>query len=244
MVLIWNTLPTASGTPASVVVGQANFTDSGSSDNPLGPLLARPQGVALAGSVLYVTDANHNRALIYPTQAQNNPTATIMLGQPGASTRSAKTLADPRGIKVSQGQLLIADHGNQRVLLWSRLPTVSEQAADRVIGQDSFTSASVKVNRNTLNQPQGILFHQGWLFVSEQGHNRIPYWKGIPTEDGAAAYDVLGQKDFFSALPNAPDVSSKLAQLSSPGGLAAVGNQLFIADTLNNRLVVRAVPEP
>ena len=68
--------------------------------------------------------------------------------------------------------------------------------------------------------------------------------KTLKMEDGAVAYDVLGQKDFFSALPNPPDVSSKLAQLSSPGGLAAVGNQLFIADTLNNRLVVRAVPEP
>lgn len=243
-ILIWNTLPTASGTPANVVIGQANFTDSGSSDDPLGRVLARPQGVALAGSVLYVTDANHNRALIYPTQAQNNPTATIMLGQPGASVRSAKTLADPRGIKVSQGQLLIADHGNQRVLLWSQLPTVSEQAADRVIGQGNFTSASVKVNRETLNQPHGILFHAGWLFVSEEGHNRILYWKGIPSEDGGDAYDVLGQQDFFSTLPNAPDEPSKLEQLSSPGGLAAAGNQLFIADTLNNRLVVRAVPQP
>ena len=244
-VLIWNTLPTVSGTPANVVIGQANFTDSILSDDPLGRLLARPQGVALAESVLYVTDANHNRALIYPTQAQNNPTATIMLGQPGASSRSAKTLADPRGIKVSQGQLLIADRGNQRVLLWSKLPTVSGQAADRVIGQDNFTSASVKVNRDTLNQPHGILFHAGRLFVSEEAHNRVLYWKGIPTEDGALAYnEPLGQKDFFSTLPNAPDIPSKLQQLSSPGGLAAFDSQLFIADTLNNRLVVRAVPEP
>lgn len=65
----------------------------------------------------------------------------------------------------------------------------------------------------------------------------------IRSEDGGAAYGVLGQKDFFSTLPNAPDEPSKLKQLSSPGGLAAVGNQLFIGDTLNNRLVVRAVPE-
>ena len=241
-VLIWNTLPTQHGAAASLVVGQATFSDSDPGTDPLGRILDHPYGVALAGSVLYVTDANHNRALIYPTQAQNNPTASVILGQPGSSTRSATTLADPRGIKVSQGQLLIADHGNQRVLLWSQLPTASGQAADRVIGQDNFTSASIKVNRVTLNQPYGVLVHAGRLYVSEEGHNRILYWNVVPTTNGAQAYDVLGQKDFFSTLPNATDVPRKLEQLSSPGGMAAAGNQLFIADTLNNRLVVRAIP--
>jgi hypothetical protein len=227
--------------PADLVLGQPDFVTADPGSDAAGLLFAHPYGLVLSQSVLYVTDAGRNRALVYKKLASGNPPADVVIGMPTGSPRSASSLADPRGIAISQNKLFIADRGNQRVLVWNRIPSSSAQPADVVIGQNDFTSAYTKIGRSNLNQPRDVLVLGERLFVSASAENRIQYWNHLPTENGTNPDGVLGQVDFFSALPNAPDIKP-LERLSSPAGLAVAGDQLYIADTLNNRLVVRALP--
>lgn len=129
------------------------------------------------------------------------------------------------------------------VLVWNTLPTSNYQSADVIIGQPDFSHAYPKTNRSRLNAPSGILVYNDRLYVAAAPQNRVLFWNQIPAANERDADGVLGQSDFFSSLPNLPDFNARpLEQLSSPAGMTAVGSRLFIADTLNNRVVVRAMP--
>jgi len=52
---------------------------------------------------------------------------------------------------------------------------------------------------------------------------------------------VLGQDEFLSFVPNNPNLLP-IEKLSAPAILSAAADQLFIADTQNNRVVVRNLP--
>ena len=72
-VLIWNSFPSASFTPADVVLGQANFTNrrandsngDGMTDTASARTLKAPSAVYTTGNQLIVTDNANHRVLIY-----------------------------------------------------------------------------------------------------------------------------------------------------------------------------------
>jgi len=128
-VLIWNTIPTTNGAPADVVVGQPDFTSFDNPEPPTAQSLDQPGGVASDGSRLFVEDSRNNRILVFsPFPTSNNPTASIVLGQPdfthsdsnaGNSSPTAQTLSFPFGMSISGSQLLVDDEGNSRFLIFS-----------------------------------------------------------------------------------------------------------------------------
>jgi hypothetical protein len=90
-VLIWNTIPTGSGAPADVVVGQPDFktatSNLGGGNTPNNKGLRGPQGVWLQDGKLYVADTQNHRVLIWnhvPTS--NGQPADVVLGQPNFNT--------------------------------------------------------------------------------------------------------------------------------------------------------------
>jgi hypothetical protein len=69
-VLVWNTLPTANGTPADAVLGQADFTHANPNDPPTGTTpsgrtLNQPGGVLLTWPHVVVSDYGNNRLLVF-----------------------------------------------------------------------------------------------------------------------------------------------------------------------------------
>lgn len=127
-VLVWNTIPTAAGTPASFALGQpagaANLTSSGYAGTPSGEAFAMP--VACSGrSRLYVADANNHRVLVWPNVPSSPVPATQVIGQPdltsGAENRgeavSRRTLWGPTGVWDEGGRVLISDQYNNRILM-------------------------------------------------------------------------------------------------------------------------------
>ena len=73
-VLVWNTLPTANGAPADVVLGQGTFTLVAANDDtqtgttgtaPTARTMAYPSGVAVAGDALVVSDTLNRRFLVF-----------------------------------------------------------------------------------------------------------------------------------------------------------------------------------
>lgn len=127
-VLIWNTIPTASGTPASFALGQppgpTNLTSSTYAGTPSGEAFAQP--VACSGrSRLYVVDSENHRVLVWPTVPSSPVPATQVIGQPdlvsGAENRgeavSRRTLWGPTSVWDEGGRVLIADYRNMRILV-------------------------------------------------------------------------------------------------------------------------------
>ena len=90
-VLIWNTVPTNSNTPASVVLGQPDMSSTTANNGGIsGSSLNLPRSVYSDGTKLYVADQGNNRVLIWNTiPTVNNMTADVVLGQLGFTTGTA-----------------------------------------------------------------------------------------------------------------------------------------------------------
>lgn len=244
-VLIWNVFPTQNFAPADVVLGQSDFT-TGTPQPPATGL--SPAGVFLDQGVLYVADGGNNRVLLFKDLSRSGAAADRVLGQPDLDQitannggQKAYSLAQPYAVSVASGRLFVADSGNHRVLSFTLPIAANRQAADVVIGQQNAETSYTRPDRSRLDSPDGLLIHNGRLFVASSRQNRVLYWNQLPTANGQRADGVLGQPDFLSTLPNHPDLPA-IERLSAPAGLAATGAYLWIADLLNHRVVARALP--
>ncbi|NCN95680.1 MAG: hypothetical protein GW917_03065, partial [Bdellovibrionales bacterium] len=123
-----------------------------------------PTDILHVNGIYYVVDQANNRILGFNGTA---PSAGVkpdfVLGQKNLSKRdriyppTASSLADPWRIATDGVRLAVADYTNDRVLIWNQLPTTTNQPADIVVGQPSFTSYGYSVANKAngaLNNPQ------------------------------------------------------------------------------------------
>jgi hypothetical protein len=123
--LIWNTLPTTSGSSADVVVGQPDLTTCNWNGNPSVNEF-RPYGLAIgSGGKLYVSDETYNRILYWNSIPTANAMApdgvfgqsNFVSGDPNAGGgMSGSVVNQPQGIATAGGRLMISDTGNYRIL--------------------------------------------------------------------------------------------------------------------------------
>ena len=279
-VLIWNRIPAVNGQPADVVLGQSNFTTIRpiSIDNKS---LRGPQGLWIQNGRLYVADTMNHRVLIWnkiPTA--NDTPADVVLGQPNFSVApqpdltkaslnaQANTMLNPYSVSSDGVRLIVSDLGHQRVLIWNSLPTSNQQAADLVIGQPDFTSATSNNSSKlcdsngtddkgvatyptrcaaTIEYPRGVLSDGRRLFVVDGGNDRILIWTTFPTKNGQPADVVLGQ--LSSGVNNTsdsalPDKVAAADVLRGPTGLAFDGTNLYVSDSFNRRVLVFTPADP
>lgn len=204
---------------ASVVLGQPDFVTTTENLAATQNDLREPTAVASDGIHLVVADTNHNRVLIWNhIPATNNAPADVVVGQPnfGSSTvptngtPSATTLRGPQGVWIQNGKLYVADTGDNRVLIYNKIPTSNGAAADVVLGQPNFTTyVQVDISQQTttatasnLLNPVSVTSDGTHLFVSDLGYNRVLIWKTIPTTNAAPADVVVGQPDMVSSTSN------------------------------------------
>ncbi len=170
-------------TSTQLVIGQTDATTNTCATSRTG--LNHPSSAAITSSQIIVVDADNNRVLIYNgTPAADNPPASIVLGQndfnhatrndddqngtdDGAPT--ARTLNHPRGVWSDGTRLIVADSGNNRVLIWNSMPTGNFQPADIVLGQSDFASnsAAASPTASSLNYPISAFVLNGQLFVAD-----------------------------------------------------------------------------
>lgn len=238
----YGSVPTSSGALFSILLGQTLWT--GNMPGPISATsLASPAGVAASGGDLTVADTGNDRVLIYngaPTLT--HAPATVAVGQSGLySSGGTRCLADrlraPKAAFVVGGKLIVADTGNHRVLIWDSVPTASGTPADLVLGQSDFVSctanAGIPRSARTLASPSGVWSDGTRLVVADTGNHRVLIWTTFPTTDDQPADLVLGQATMAAATP-----TGTAAGLSSPASVTSNGNQLFVADTGNNRVLV------
>ena len=237
------------GQAARLVLGQANFSDItfGTTPSRLGAI----SGITLAGNKLIVADSsylappNNNRILIYHDfaifknwEGGNLLEANVVLGQPDFTSSDPGTTRDrmnqPVAVVSDGTRLFVAEWGNNRVLIFNRIPETNGAAADVVVGQDGFSTSDFGTARNRLRRPNSVSTDGTRLFIADTLNSRVLIYSRIPAQNGAPADVVLGQPNFDrgQALPTAANT------LSSPMSITTDGRRLIISDLGNNRILI------
>lgn len=253
------------------IVGQAQLRLTSASPNLVEARdLANPQSVAVDTSVspplLYVADTGNNRVLGWRDASafSNGAPADLVIGQrdfftttaQGPGTALTTGLFAPMALAVdAQGNLYVADAGNNRILRYPRPFAQSEELRfpDKVIGQATFNDnrpnaggAAPTARTLSLNQGGGRIFRtsmvfdqEGNLWVSDGGNNRVLRYAREELQRAGhqpPADTVLGQFAFETSAATT-DSRNKLA-LNAPRGLALDNaNRLYVADALGRVLV-------
>jgi len=166
-----------------------------------------------------------------------------------AAKPSMAWMYSPRGVFLGESQLVAADSGNHRVLVWHEIPGHDEQPADVVLGQpDGDTEGPAAGGRGPemgMNLPTGVLVHDGRLLVADAWHHRILVWNTVPQTSDVAPDVVLGQPDASSVQENRGGQCSA-STFYWPFGIAMVGSRFWVADTGNRRVLGwnDGIPEP
>ena len=257
-VLVWNAVPTTDGAAADLVLGQADFTSSGGGCSAT--QLSAPTAVFSNGTVLLVADGNNHRVLIWdPVPTTTQQAADLVLGQGDFSTScvqndddqntindgspTARTMNNPAGIWTDGTILIVADQGNNRVLVWNGFPTSNFEPADIVLGQTSMNGSAANTSAAGLNAPYQVDSNGIHLAVADSGNNRVLIWNDLPTVDAEPPDVVLGQQDFTHGAPNDSDNDGATdgvtgQTLNSPYGVKFADTQLIISDSSNNRVLI------
>ncbi|MBI4463568.1 MAG: hypothetical protein HY647_02585, partial [Acidobacteria bacterium] len=242
-VLIYNQIPESSGAAADVVVGQSNFTSSTAALGPRG--LTRPSGVWSDGTRLFIADTLNNRVLIFQRiPAANGADADIVLGQLNFDTSgaidpitrcprpAANIFCNPTSVTTDGQRLIVTDLGNNRVLIYNRIPTENGATPNVVVGQPDLTSRTPGNTETKLNFPRSAYSDGTRLLIADSGNNRILIYNQIPTQNGEAPDIVLGQEDFLGILE-----SCAASNFAVPYALASDGELLYVSDSLNRRVL-------
>ncbi len=182
-VLIWNTMPTANGQAADIVLGQANFGVNVNPSSPSASNMTMPSGITYDGARLYVADSFFNRVLVWdglPTA--NNEAADFVLGQPTLTSGSSlaaspTTLNQPTGVARYGNALLVSDYGNDRIVIYQPLPTTSGSSASLVLGQADLNTPAISgpnaATQQGFDRPDGLSVTGSLLFVADSGNRRV-----------------------------------------------------------------------
>lgn len=251
-VLVFNTIPKVNNASADVVIGQSDF--SGTSFNQGGTTtgLRAPRGCFVdRNGKLYITDTMNHRVLIYNSiPVTNAATPDVVVGQTDLTTGTnnqggigANTLGTPAGVYSDGTKLIIADQGNQRVLIYNSIPTSNKPSADVVVGQAGFSSNGLNQggnpSANTLSSPRGVWVSNGRLFVGDQSNNRVLVFNSVPTANNASADLVIGQSSFTTNSANqGGSVAANTLGSPSSNSVLVVNDTLFVTDVSNNRILM------
>ena len=219
-----NAAALGNGGNASAVLGQPNFTSNAASVSQAGGNTPISLAIDAAGN-LFSADVNAHRVLRYNNAASkpNGANADGVLGQTLFTTNvagaSATAMNFPGGLAISPaGDLFVNDRNNNRILAFNNaVAKANGAAADRVLGQTTFTTNAAATTQSGMNLGQFLTFVPGdnVLLSSEWNNNRVVVY-GTP------------------APPPAPTITS-----FTPTAIAAGGTVVITGTNLNNTSVVQ-----
>jgi hypothetical protein len=246
-VLIWNSVPSATGTPPDIVLGQSSFTTDTAGLSSSG--LSYPTSVSIAGNKLVVADQGNNRVLIWTSMpTRNGQAANLVLGQVDFASRldgdEAYEMNRPASVWTDGIRVLVADSSNNRVLYWQLFPTQNDQPADFVVGQSDFGRSNSAAGASGLKTPYGVSSDGSYVYVADSGNNRVLRYDSFPLANAASADEVFGQDDFATTTANDDDQDSEVDDtpsartLNGPTGVSVIDGVLYVADRNNNRVMI------
>ncbi|MDF1700847.1 MAG: hypothetical protein P1V36_06785 [Planctomycetota bacterium] len=255
-VLIFDTLPNVDGAAANAVLGQGDLSSAIAGTTQA--RLASPVGIHYGGGRFVLADSANHRVLVWNgLPFQNGENADLVLGQADfisgtvnagnpMAAPDASSMSSPYGVWTDGVRLVVADRGNNRVLIWTTFPTTDGQAADLVLGQADFLSAAPSSGASGLRLPSGVTGNGEQLLVADADNNRVLVWDAFPLASGQAADRILGQSTFVSVAPNDDDqdlvrgATPSARTLDGTGGFlfaGLFGTRLWVGDFRNHRVL-------
>ena len=233
-----------SGMPASLVLGQPNFSSAGAASSMSGMYYPVSTAVDPTSGKVFVADLNNNRVLRFASFAAlvNGATAEAVLGQPNLTTYAAATsqtgMYYPSGVAIdAAGRLWVTECYNHRVVRFDNAASKPNgAAADGVLGQPDFTTNTATISQNSMNYPSGVTVGtDGRIWVADRYNNRVLRFDNASSlANGANASAVLGQPDFTTK-----NAIASQSGMNSPYNLFIDPAQdtLWVADSVNNRVL-------
>jgi len=255
-ILIWDAVPTTTGTPPDTVLGQGDLeqVEPNRGGEPDAASFYWPFGIAVVDGRFHVADTGNRRVLIWrsgiPTPGQP---ADVVLGQPDPQAREENrggqagpdSFRWPHDIAKAGEGIVVADAGNHRVLRWRQHPE-ADRPADAVLGQPDMTTSTefpYVSQAGRLRFPYAVSTstdHQ--LAVADTANNRVLIYDSVGAAHDEAPIAVLGQP---TAAANGENRWEQVARdtLCWPYGVhwhsgGDGPDLLLIADSGNNRVVV------
>ncbi|QOV22375.1 NHL repeat-containing protein [Anabaenopsis elenkinii] len=256
-VLIWYNVPEDSHVPADLVLGQADFShcEPNGGTSAAADTMHWPYGVFYDQGKLFVADTGNRRLLIWhelPTE--NGQPADLVLGQPdlisrhenGGGSPTAASMRWCHDITVWDDNLVVADAGNHRVMIWEGIPTENNAPCAVVLGQQGFDVVEMNQgvyfpSAGSMSMPYGVGVGNDWLLVADTANSRLLGWKrreSLLLLQGAVADAIAGQANFDSKGENRNFGLPGRDSLNWCYGVKVCGNTVVIADSGNNRVLL------
>jgi sugar lactone lactonase YvrE len=226
-------LPVGSSCTISTVAGTGSPGFSGDGGPALLATLSQASGIGFdALGNLYVADEGNNR--IRKVDLSGGMTTVAGTGAYGFSgdggSSALAALANPKSVRAdAAGNLYILDSGNDRVRKVNALGVISTLAGN---GSQGFSGDGGLAPMASIGQADGLALDaaQTHLYIADTTNNRV---RVVNLSSGIIT-TVAGTG---SAGFSGDGASAVLARLNGPEGVFVDGaNNLFIADTLNQRI--------
>jgi len=178
----------------------------------------------------------------------DTPMHVVTLGDPTGYTAylnppTAMGFRNPSGVATDGKIIAVADTDNNRVLIWTSIPTADNTPANIVLGQKDFVTVTQPpvVDNKSFRGPQGLWIQGTRLFVADTQNNRVMVWNTIPTANDQPADYVLGVPNFTSPpiqdLTKAPP-DAHPNTLLNPVSVTSDGTRLFVTDLGYARVLI------
>ncbi|MBL6751488.1 MAG: hypothetical protein ISP90_13245 [Nevskia sp.] len=222
-VLVWNAnlhagaLPGSTYYPPDLVLGQPDFVSHAANQggNPSAFTLSHPTAAVVEQDTLFVADQNNNRVLIWNNVSglANDAPANTELGQVATQTSGGVTTECTTNTTAPTDFCFAA----------------SQSGTDQFVVNGTSNTYVLGLNQPTDVSSDGLTY----LMVSDTANNRVLIWKGIPNTNNDFPNNVIGQTAFVQNLSG-----SGSQHLNAPTGVNFQDGFIYVADTLNNRVLL------
>ena len=148
------TLPAGGNESSAVVIAGGNGMGIGYEQ------LKYPEGLAVHGGAVYVTDRGNSRVMKWAFGATTGAVAAGFNGNGPALHQ----LSNPYGIDVADGVIYVADSSNHRVVAWVDGATTGAI----VTGFNSYGTGEYQ-----LYHPMGVTAQEGTVYVTDRDNHRL-----------------------------------------------------------------------
>ena len=207
----YTALPASSGTKISSTASPSSYLGAMGYASTTGmSLFDHPSGLASDGSNLILVDRGNNRILVWKTAPTGStiPPDFVLCQQSTTSTTSGNSLSQCNwpsdAVVTPTGKLLVADSDNNRILVWSSMPT------------STGASASYAIDLGADTWPWGIWSDGTRVVASMAEGSRLSFWNTFPTTG--------------SESPSFSIDGSASTCIGTPRGLVSNGTVLMTGD--------------
>jgi len=224
-VWIYNKLPDESKAEADVVIGKL-----------LGNIVVGGHAISDGNKLIMVYREGSNVFIWNEIPKKDNELPDVILGKDARLDDRGKpglgkiAMNGPQRAATDGKSLFVTDTGNNRVLIWNKIPIKNQTEADFVLGQKDFESSDSGNKPNQLNHPVGISTDGKYLAVADVENQRILIWK-LPITENQQMPDLI-LKDW--KLKD----GGEMEHFNLPQDVSIYDDKLFVADCGFNRVLI------